>query len=104
MVSAVVVEKIWSQEEIKGLLQTSDNMVKRSIVQIFNKQTECEQSTDATKENNGVGFNGFDAQFGSSIAKKIIAGWDLTPKQMNFSRKMIMKYSKQLTNIANKKI
>lgn len=97
-------DKIWKVDEIKGLLERSDQMVVKSVVQIFNKQTEYEKQADRTKENNKVGFNGFDAEFGSSIAKKIIAGQKLSDRQMHFSRKMIMKYAGQLTKIANKEI
>jgi hypothetical protein len=104
MPKAIVKEKTWAPDEIEKLLQTSDNMVMRSVVQIFNKQTEYEKTEDRTKERNGVGFNGFDAEFGTSIAKKVIAGRELTPKQIHFSRKMIMKYTKQLTKIANREI
>jgi hypothetical protein len=93
--------KVWTKEEIKDLLERSNKMVHRSIVKIFERQTEDEKSTEATNHNNGVGFNGIDAQLLSSFAKQILAGRTLSDKQLYYARKKIMKYAGQLARIAN---
>ena len=95
---------VWTQERIRELLELSDKMVVRSIVQIFNRQTEDEKRTDNTSHSNGIGFNGVDAPLLSSFAKQILKGYTLSSKQMTYARKKIMKYSKQLTRIANKEL
>lgn len=93
--------RVWKIEEIKNLLQSNDSMVEKSVLQIYQHQTSDEQTSEHTKHLNGVGFNGFDAEFGSSIAKRLLAGNKLSHKQIAATRKMITKYAKQLTNIAN---
>lgn len=91
----------WTKERILELLETSDKMVHRSIVKIYEYQTADEQSTESTSHHNGVGFNGIDAPLLSSFAKQVLNGRTLSPKQMIYARKKIMKYSNQLAKIAN---
>ena len=93
--------KVWTKEEIRDLLERSNKMVHRSIVKIFERQTEDEKSTEATNHNNGVGFNSVDAQLLSSFAKQILEGRSLSPKQLEWARKKLPKYSNQLAKIAN---
>lgn len=95
--------KQYSIEQIKDLLKNNDKAVERAIVAIFNRQTESEKTTESTVEKNGVGFNGFDAKFFSSLAQQIQSGRTLSAKQISFARKGILKYSKQLASIANEK-
>lgn len=93
--------KLYSTEEIKKLLETSDKAVSRAIVALYARQTESERNAEATVEKNGIGYNGFDAKFFSSLAQQIQSGRTLSQKQISFARKGIMKYSKQLAEIAN---
>lgn len=93
--------KIWSKEEIKNLLNTSDKAVCRAVVAIYNKQTDCEKDCAETTDSNGVGFNGADANILSSFAEWILKRGYLTEKQMVIARKKMMKYAKQLADIAN---
>lgn len=93
--------KVWTKDEIKHLLETNDRMVMKSIVKIYEKQTEDEKLAETTAHHNGVGFNGVDAELLSSYAKQILKGYTLSAKQMIWARKKIMKYSGQLTKIAN---
>jgi hypothetical protein len=51
-----------------------------------------------------VGFNGFDAEFGTSLAKRLLSGYLLSDKQKVAGRKMIIKYLGQLLKIANKEL
>tara|TARA_Y100000593_G_scaffold44225_2_gene84406 strand:+ start:367 stop:663 length:297 start_codon:yes stop_codon:yes gene_type:complete len=92
---------MWTQEAIKELLKTNDKAVARGVVAIYNLQTESEKIIGETSEANGVGFNGVDANFMSSIAQFYMQKNWLSPKQIEFARKKLLKYSKQLTNIAN---
>lgn len=91
----------WDIEKIKKLLETNDKAVSRAIVALYERQTEDEKNRENTVEKNGVGFNGFDAKFFSSLAQQIQSGRTLSQKQIAFARKGIMKYSKQLAEIAN---
>ncbi len=102
--------KIWEKEEIRQNLNTNDVWVTRGVCAIFNYQTAEEQSVDETVEDNGVGFNGVDANILSSFAKQINK-WNaqtnpsfpcpLSPRQMEIARNKIGKYAGQLAKIAN---
>lgn len=95
------IPKVWTKDEIKTLLETSDKMVQRSLLKLYEYQTKDEQQAQYTMHHNNVGFNGFDSEFLSSVAEWILAGKQITPKQMSFTRKKMLKYSKQLATIAN---
>jgi hypothetical protein len=93
--------KIWTADEIKALLTTNDKFVMRSIVKLFERQTIDEQAVDGTSHSNGVGFNGTDAFIMSRFAKFFMERGYMTPKQLAIGKRKIMKYAKQLANIAN---
>jgi len=103
--------KTWNKEEIKENLLTDDVWVVRGVVAIFNRQTAEEKEIENTVDHNGIGFNGVDGHIMSSFAKQIQT-WNhrkthpnpLSPKQMMIARKKIIKYSGQLTKIANGEI
>lgn len=93
--------RIWLEEEIKHLVQTNDIVLYRAIKQLYDRQTEDEKAAGNTKHYNGVGFNGADSRFMSSIAEFLIKHRFLTDKQKFVARKKMIKYTKQLTAIAN---
>ena len=93
--------KHWTVEEIRTLLEESDKAVARGILAIYGRQTLSEQSAEETTESNGVGFNGVDAPFLSSLAKFYEEKGFLSPQQVEYGRKKIRKYANQLVNIAN---
>jgi hypothetical protein len=92
-----------TKEFIKTKLLTDQRWLMRGIVAIFEKQTYDEQQTEQTKEHNGVGFTGVDAELMSSFAKQIKAGRTLTTKQLAFAQKKMPKYAGQLLQIAKEK-
>ncbi len=94
----------WTKEIIKDKLKTDDKWVCRGIVAIHNFQTAEEQNSEATLEDNGVGFNGVDATLLSSFAKGINQYGGLTDGQMVYGRKKMLKYAGQLAKIANGEI
>lgn len=94
---------MYTKEAIKELLLKSDKAVQRAILALYNCQTESEKDSESTVESNGVGFNGCDAKFFSSLAQQIQSGRTLSVKQLHFARKGIVKYAGQLASIANSK-
>ena len=94
-------ERVWTQDEIKHLLEVNDKMVCRSLIKLYELQTESERDTGSTHVHNGVGFNGPDAPIMTSFAKFFKKTGFLTDKQMAICRKKLMKYSKQLVRLAN---
>jgi len=92
-----------TKSTIQNLLATNDRAVARAITVIYARQTEDEQATQSTSKSNGIGFNGRDAGFASSLAEKLGKGWTLSPKQVSCGRKMMMKYWRQLIDASNEK-
>lgn len=94
-------ERIWTEQEIKDLVQTNDKVLYGALKKLYACQTEDEQRVGETTENNGVGFNGADSRFLSSVAEFLISRGFLTDKQKAVTRKKLVKYNKQLTRLAN---
>jgi hypothetical protein len=110
--------KVYSADEIRNKLQTSDKWLIRGLLAIYAKQTADERASENTKYENGVGFNGTDANILSSFAKQVLA-WEATPAnerryptplslprgdkpgQMGLLRRKMLKYAGQLARIAD---
>jgi hypothetical protein len=86
-------------EIIRELLKTNDRAVMRAVWVLFERQTSTEQLCGQTLDDNGIGFNAFDAEFLTSLAGQVDRGW--SPRQMSTGRKAVMKYAGQLVRIAN---
>ena len=93
--------KVWSEEEIKELVQTNDKVLYGALKKLYAEQTADEQRTGETKHQNGVGFNGADAKIMSSFAEFLNRTGFLTGKQKAVARRKLVKYNKQLTRLAN---
>lgn len=90
-------------EKIRALLRENDKAVMRGIVAIYKRQTDEEQSSEITREHNGIGFGAFDAQFMTSLAKQILSKGFLTQTQMAVGRNKIIRYARQLASIAEER-
>lgn len=94
-------DKKWTKEEIRKNMAENDKWLYRGLSAIYARQTADEQETHSTNHENGMGFNGVDAEFLSSLAQQVeTIGW-LTPKQREHARKKMNKYAGQLARIAN---
>lgn len=94
----------WTEEAVRYYIQTDDKWLYGALKALYKRQTEGEQRTGTTRYRNGVGFNGCDAPFLSSVARFYLEKGYLTYKQKIVTRKKMDKYTKQLTRIANKEI
>lgn len=90
--------KVWTIDEIRNLLLTNDVAVCRAVVRITQYQTEVEKQAEATINRNNVGFTGSDGRL-ASFAKFYNDKGFMTPKQIAYVRKRIVKYSGQLIRI-----
>ena len=93
--------RVWTEEEIKELVQTNDKVLYGALKKLYDCQTADEKSMGDTVESNGVGFNGADAPILSSIAQFLNNRGYLSDKQKALVRKKLVKYNKQLTKLAN---
>ena len=94
-------KRIWTEEEIKNLIQTNDKVLYAAFKKLYACQTADEQYAGHTQEYNGIGFNGVDAPILSSMAEFLIKTGFLTPKQKVVVRKKLIKYNTQLTKLTN---
>jgi superfamily II DNA or RNA helicase len=62
---------------------------------VYHHQTSDEQEESTTRYRNGVGFNGTDAAWASSVAQQILAGRSLSSKQVMIVQKIMGKYQGQ---------
>lgn len=90
----------WTKEHIQYLLLSNNRAVGRALIQIYNRQTAYEQRSEEAQVHNGVGFTAFDAEFLTSVAKGYLQYGQLTERQMPIVRKKMLKYWKQLLDIA----
>lgn len=93
--------RIWTEEEIKVLIQENDKVLYGALRKLYAEQTAEEQANGNTKVQNGIGFNGVDAPILSSFCEFLNKTGFLTPKQKILARKKLVKYNKQLTRLAN---
>lgn len=93
--------RVYKPSEIRSLIQNNDEMVVKSLLKLYSFQTEEEKYTNDSIFNNGIGFNGCDANFLTEIAKQCVHKNYITFQQVIYVRKKILKYANQLTKIAN---
>ena len=96
--------KVWTKDEIKGLIESRDDAVVRGMLRIYDLQTESEKVFGDTHAHNGVGFSGVDGEIMSSFVECYNITNFLSYKQMKIARKKMLKYAGQLTKISNKEL
>lgn len=92
---------MFTKKDIIDLIDRNDRAVLRGVLAIDDRQTSAERATGETRENNGIGWNSFDARIMGSFAGFIRHRGFLTEKQIVMARKTVRKYAGQLADIAN---
>ena len=119
--------KAWTRKEIDELLRKNDISVMRGIVRLFELQTADEQRVAKVKKKNCIGFSAADAKAGTRMARWLIGLNDKNeycypPKDLRHplcqrvlgryaqggtvmarARKIALKHSMQLVDIANQR-
>jgi hypothetical protein len=106
-------KSIQTVEDMRQALETNDRILCGAVLALYKCQTADEQQSQATRHENGMGFNGTDANILSSFAEQIRqrkeqeragtlpTGYGLlSPKQIELARKKMPKYAKQLLRLA----
>ena len=107
-------KKLVTKESLIALLETSAEkkiqVIGRALVALLNRQVEDEQRTAQTGLHNGIGFQPADAYGGTLTAKYFLKHGTLLEWQVEKWMKptatglpRIVKYSRQLNEIANEK-
>ncbi len=87
---------------IKEKLGTNHQWAIKGLLRIYANQTEDEKVIEETREHNGIGFTGADANILSSFAKQISEkNRVMSEKQMNLIFKKMPKYARQLESVSN---
>ena len=81
---------------LKSQIARNNNQAVKALLTIYRNQTYEEQTVQETIEDNGIGFNGTDAEFCSSLAENYLRFNRLSDKQYNSLRKVMQKYAGQL--------
>ena len=86
-----------TKDGIINQIRTDDRATVWALKRLLARQTTDEIATKTTRERNGRGFNGRDAQFLTDVAQKLPRYKDrMTPRQLGAVRKMLPKYWRQL--------
>jgi hypothetical protein len=87
---------------VKNMLATNKVWALKALVRIYQEnQTAEEQVAKVTREDNGIGFSGVDAQFASSLAEQYLKQGGLSDKQMGFVFKIMPKYAGQVVKMSD---
>lgn len=86
---------------IDEILNRSDRAVEVGICRLNQLQTADERQQQTTKYHNNVGFQSCYARSGTYMANWVMSGRKLTGKHLEKARKICLKHSRQLTDIAN---
>ena len=89
---------------LKSLIKTNDKALYKSIILIYDMQTNEEKNTNSSVEENNVGFSKVDAYEMGVIAKKIKRGDPLAKGEIAKSRNKMQKYWKQLMIISKRQM
>lgn len=96
--------KSYTADQIKEKLSTNNKWLIKGLLAIYNNQTQDERRGKGSYVVNGVGFNSWDSEYLSSMAKKVLRGEKIHPNDMGLIRHKMLKYSSQLEKIAKKKL
>lgn len=101
MIEVKAYRKLWNEDQIKYFIKTNTSVLYSCLRELYNCQTDEEKINGNTSEENGIGFNAYDAPFLSAMIKDLNKYGHLTYGQREKTKQMILKYSKQLVKMAN---
>ena len=91
----------WTKDSIWDVLSKNDAQLVKAFVKLVDYQEQDEIDYKTTIYRNNVGFNGCDGTFAAELYKGYKKWNRFTPRQLQYIRKMMKKYSGQLAKIAN---
>ena len=84
---------------LKHLLATNEKWAKKALVRIYEAQTADEKDSHETLHENGVGFNGHDAQILTKIAKWYNQHGTIGDGYMRILHDRMPKYARQIFSL-----
>lgn len=99
-----------TKQAIVDLLRTNDKAIARALVVLNERQTSDEQVSEETRHRNNRGFRPCHARMGTSMANFYLKRGFLSPKQLDYWRRIMPKgnmrieiYAGQLLEVAKQK-
>ena len=96
-------QKQW-KAELQDLILNNDTALYRAIICIYENQTAAERAYELSVAENGVGFNKYDAEVMTRMAKQLKRVGRLSDKQKVLARKRMPKYWKQLMVVSKRNL
>ena len=90
------IKKTYTKEYIQSKISTDIRWVERSLIKLFERQTEEEKNIRYTTEENSRGFNKPDSNYLSYCSRWVMSGNTLNGKHLEKCRGKLMKYWKQI--------
>jgi len=95
----------YTRKDLNNQLDQDPLAVEAGILRLYSLQTQSEQAIGVTTQQNGVGFCGNSAEFGTSLANWILKskrqpGYRLTKRQLYSARKVVKRHGSQLVEYA----
>lgn len=87
------------REYLKTKLATDSGWALRGLERIWENQTQDEKASMQTRDHNGVGFSGCDAEILTSFVQQYHRRGQLSPKQMQIVHKKMPRYWKQILDM-----
>jgi len=98
-----LVKPAWNRSDVREILDMVDppvGIIGQFLLLLYSAQTEDEQKDFATVAKNGAGFNSYDAEFLSTLARR--ARWRLlSPRECECAARQMRKYSRQIADLLN---
>ena len=88
-----------TKEEVKERMEKNDFYLFQALRLVYSYQTAEEKDGEHTGELNGVGFNRYDSEKLTRLAKQLDEYGELTPKQIDTARHKMKKYAGQILKL-----
>lgn len=85
-------------EAVRFAILTDRAFAIQALLKVYAAQTAMERGAAMTIEENGVGFSGADAEFGTSLCEQYNRRGNLSEKQWPYVQKIAKKYAVQVYN------
>lgn len=93
----------YTPSAIAQILDKNDRAVERAMLVLYRLQTASEQTNSETTVHNGVGFSAAHARLGSYYGRWVSCGKALTGNHLIKARAIALKYTRQLSEVANER-
>lgn len=97
MIEVKAYRKLWNEDQIKYFIKTNTSVLYSCLRELYNCQTEEEKVNGNTQEENGIGFNAYDAPFLSAMIKDLNKYGHLTNGQKEKNKTINFKIFKAIS-------